>query len=690
MLWSPGHRFKSRPLEIVENLRAGGYGITYKARNLRLNNFVVLKIPIQKSGNYPKLCQDFLKEAQRLARLSDKSHPNIVRVSDYFEEDGLPCMVMDLIPGENLYHLVQMNGAFLEEQALKYIKQIGSALSLCHELNIIHRDAHPGNILIHANNGNAILIDFGISGTTLTSRNSHTGNRAFAPWEQGLDSEKDKTPQIDIHTLAASLYYLVTGETPSPSSGYRKHYKKDLIPPKKLNSHLSDCTNQAILKGMALESEDRPKSMDDWLKLLEPSRLNLSSKPFNIDSNENSPFLPVDAGVYKPLELNLSSEFSSTNSGRNILPSSVDRTLEPRKRKRHINRTFKTRRNFFAYTILASGGLISLLFTKRFFSNDEAREDAPKVIESSETELNREKEAEEPTTKDIANNKISRNKLDFEIVNVNRYGVIIRQENRSANYYVEDLGNNISLKMVSVAGGKFQMGWPKATEVEKSIRKYDPDSYKSKYPSHEVTVPSFHIGQHLVTQAQYKAIIGTNPSRYRENNNHPVESIFWDDAVKFCQKLSEKTGKTYKLPSEAQWEYACRAGTRTPFYFGETLTSQLANYRGTETYANEPKGIYREKTTPVGIFLPNNFGLYDMHGNVWEWCEDNWHDSYENAPKDGSAWLSEDDSFKVIRGGSLNNTPGDCRSFYRTYKSRRGYDNSNIGFRVICINSNAT
>jgi formylglycine-generating enzyme required for sulfatase activity len=189
------------------------------------------------------------------------------------------------------------------------------------------------------------------------------------------------------------------------------------------------------------------------------------------------------------------------------------------------------------------------------------------------------------------------------------------------------------------------------------------------------------MGKYQLTQAQYQAIIGSNPSRFK-SNNRPVERVSWNDAVKFCEKLSQKTGKNYKLPSEAEWEYACRAGTTTPFYFGESITPELVNYNGNYTYASAPKGQYRQQTTDVGSFPPNAFGLYDMHGNVWEWCQDDYINSYNNAPTDGSA-LTVRSSTMLLRGGSWNGNPGGCRSAYRTFNDL-AFVNYDIGFRVVC------
>jgi formylglycine-generating enzyme required for sulfatase activity len=259
----------------------------------------------------------------------------------------------------------------------------------------------------------------------------------------------------------------------------------------------------------------------------------------------------------------------------------------------------------------------------------------------------------------------------IEVVTVNRFGEIIQRQQRIARYFIEDLGNGVILEMAAIPGGTFMMGSPKNEE-----RRFDNES-----PQHRVTVPGFFMGKYPVTQAQYQAIMGTNPSFFK-GSNRPVEWVSWNDAVKFCKLLSERTGKTYRLPSEAEWEYACRAGTTTPFHFGETITTDLANYNGNYTYASAPRGEYRKQTTDVGSFPPNAFGLYDMHGNVREWCLDDWVNRYNNAPTDGSAVTSSTTS-KLLRGGSWYNLPGNCRSAYR-YDDFLVNDRSLIGFRVVC------
>ncbi len=261
--------------------------------------------------------------------------------------------------------------------------------------------------------------------------------------------------------------------------------------------------------------------------------------------------------------------------------------------------------------------------------------------------------------------------------------IIANTKRHEARYQTEDLGNGVLLEMVYIPGGTFMMGAPK-NEIGRS---------SDEGPQHKVTVKPFLMGKYPITQAQWNAVMGNNPSHYK-GDNRPVENVSWHDCVEFCKRLFDKTGKAYRLPSESEWEYACRAGTTTPFYFGKTITTDLANYNGRSTYASGPSGVYRGETTDVGSFPPNAFGLYDMHGNVWEWCADLWHDNYDGAPTDGSAWLENksekgtleyltncnETKKRLFRGASFYYVPDGCRAAYRNggswdFRSRL------IGFR---------
>jgi formylglycine-generating enzyme required for sulfatase activity len=234
--------------------------------------------------------------------------------------------------------------------------------------------------------------------------------------------------------------------------------------------------------------------------------------------------------------------------------------------------------------------------------------------------------------------------------------------------FTEKLPNRVTLEMVSLPAGEFLMGSPDS----------DSDAGDWEKPQHQVKVNSFAIGKYPVTQAQYEAVMGTNPSYFKNNPQNPVEKVSWDDAQAFCQKLSQITGKTYRLPTEAEWEYACRAGTTTRFYFGDDA-NQLGDYAWYD-------GNSQQTIHPVGQKKPNAWGLHDMIGNVWEWCEDDWHSTYENAPRDGSAWIknNNDNDYRILRGGSWYFDPNYCRSAYRDYYIRRVDYSFNDGFRVVC------
>ncbi|MFM6605343.1 MAG: formylglycine-generating enzyme family protein, partial [Dolichospermum sp.] len=221
------------------------------------------------------------------------------------------------------------------------------------------------------------------------------------------------------------------------------------------------------------------------------------------------------------------------------------------------------------------------------------------------------------------------------------------------------------IKMIAIPGGTFVMGSSKNEEGSRGEER----------PQHQVTIKSFLMGKYPITQAQWRAVaelpqvnqkLQPNPSRFK-GANRPVEQVSWYEAVEFCARLSRMTNKVYRLPTEAEWEYACRAGTTTPFHFGETITTDLANYDGDYTYGDGLKGVHRKGTTDVGFFPPNLFGLHDMHGNVWEWCQDDWHDNYEGAPTDGSAWINRSNDRKVRRGGSWYDFSDFCRSASRHF-----------------------
>lgn len=251
--------------------------------------------------------------------------------------------------------------------------------------------------------------------------------------------------------------------------------------------------------------------------------------------------------------------------------------------------------------------------------------------------------------------------------------IVIRSSSQ-AECFGEDWGEGVVLEMVSIPGGTFRMGSP------------DGEGDETEHPQHSVTIAPFFMSKYPVTQTQWRIVAGLpkvkidlNPDPAIFKGPHrPVENISWYDAVEFCERLQQKTGKFYRLPTEAEWEYACRAGTTTPFHFGETITPKLACYNGKERYAFGPQGKSRTETTEVGFFnVANAFGLYDMHGNVCEWCADRWLENYSSMSNETAV-----NQERVVKSASWGDVPFDCRSASR---GREKPDNTSneIGFRIV-------
>lgn len=302
--------------------------------------------------------------------------------------------------------------------------------------------------------------------------------------------------------------------------------------------------------------------------------------------------------------------------------------------------------------------------------------------------------------------------IRFGFVQVDQKGEAKPLQHAAAMVFTEDLGSANSLDMIAIPGGSFTMGSPDS----------EPERLPNEGPQHHVTLASFFISAAPITQAQWLAVVMAHPAKLQYDLNPspssfhgidlPVESITWYQAAEYCRRLSAITGRDYRLPSEAQWEYCCRAGSSDPFNVGPTITSDLANYCGTGgavcgnsdgnsiasddyggvkygsgAYGQGPVGIFRGTTTRAGTFPRNRFGAYDMHGNVWEFCLDIATTTYDIVPRDGSAYLAGPaGSNRILRGGSWSHNPAICRSAFRDSiePDNPGWQ-GRIGMRVVCV-----
>jgi len=269
--------------------------------------------------------------------------------------------------------------------------------------------------------------------------------------------------------------------------------------------------------------------------------------------------------------------------------------------------------------------------------------------------------------------------------------------------FIEPLGNGETLTMVRIPAGSFQMGSPE----QESGRDED------EGPVHRVELQEFLMASTPITQAQWREVAGWSPplgetwpqilhlepsifqaghTRHGEGESEtqelPVERITWEEAMEFCRRLSRRTGRHYTLPSEAQWEYACRAGGTGVYGFGATLTAELATLRWPTAVVDGPRALEDQQTSPVRLHPANAWGLHDMHGNLWEWCLDHWHSSYRGAPQDGSAWINHgapSSADRVVRGGAWSDPASDARSACRYRLPPQSREPAIVGLRVVCV-----
>jgi eukaryotic-like serine/threonine-protein kinase len=741
-MWQPNQTIENDRFLIQEVLGGGGFGVAYRAFDRKNNQLVVIKTLNQRQQNQADFEQQQKKFVNEAMTLKGLKHPHIVKVYELIQEGGLWGMVMEYLDGQELAAYVEQRKQLTEQQALDYIEQVGKALVYVHEEGILHRDIKPHNIMLRAGNREAVLIDFGlargfIDGRTLSMTNSHT--HGYAPIEQ-YDRHGHFGAYTDVYALAATLYHLVTGEAPTFNSKGRweaqekgqsiNHFLWDKIP-----QGVSEQTKQGIVWGMAVLPQDRPETMGKFLQLL-----GVGAQPVPLISNPRvTPVTPPvqpspsPTPVVKP----------AAQVKKPVQPKSPIQPQIPVKLPAQVKKPssdLANRRNFLKWLGFGGVGAVSVLALSQIGKNSPsdnpvATSNSPKndtlpldaynarVIWRDELSLKKEPTASAEKVGKVSFNeqvavikesddrqwllirsKISNTegwvkagnidrdgaspdlkelkltKIQFTSVNLNNKGNVISKPAGSAEIFTDALGNGVGLTMVRIPTAKFLMGSPKSEK----------DRHKGESPQHQVNISEFYLGQTLVTQAQWQAIMGNNPAHFQGNNKLPVEQVSWLDAVDFCEKLSQKTGRTYRLPSEAEWEYACRSGNSTPYAFREMITPEVVNYNGNYPYGRAAKGEYRERTTPVGYFPPNLFGLYDMHGNVLEWCLDEWFDNHNGAPIDGSARgdISSRDKNKqrLLRGGSWIDNASLCRSASRVYSAASEHV-SFIGFRVVCLPS---
>ena len=567
-----------RPLSLLSD--EGGFGRTYLAEDLdRLKAKCVIKqLCPQKQGTavFGKVKDLFEDEAKQLEQLGE--HPQIPHLLAYFEEDGYLYLVEQYVEGNTLDKL--SNRCWSETEVRDLLFNILPVFEFIHGKQVIHRDIKPSNIMRRNDNGLYVLIDFGASkdfAATVATTGTKIGTQGYAAHEQMLSGEASYAS--DLFSLGATCFFLLTQVDPYElllEQGYQ--WVKQW--PTHLKQPISDQLKQVLDKLLQKDRRNRYQSATEVLTALQTIAQQ--------NQSQNASFSSSTIAQQKQSQ---NASFSSSTIAQQqqsqpqpIKPTWVQTPSQPQQ---------QNRRKFLQYLGYGGIGIVTVGVFAWLRNQNISIPFLKATVGPLET-------------------------FSFETVKVDRYGDIIKRETKQGKQFRVDLGNDVFLEMVQIPGGTFMMGSP---ESEKGR---DDDEAQQ-----QITVNDFYMGKYEVTQEQWQAIMGNNPSRFDKGGKYPVEKVSWNDCQEFCEKLSEKTGLTFTLPTEAQWEYACRAGTTTPFYYGETLSTDIANYNGNYVYGKGTKGVYRKETTEVGSFPANGFGLYDMHGNVWEWCQDDYQKKYQ-------------------------------------------------------------
>jgi formylglycine-generating enzyme required for sulfatase activity/serine/threonine protein kinase len=667
--------------QVLRRVAEGSYAEIYEAFDQRNQRVVIIKaLNLSLRGEVDetlraKLLANFDQEARALALLR---HPNIVQLLDQGSAERergfrFRYLALEYLAGGALFDHCHRRPLTLD-QTLGYFRQVADALSAAHERGVIHRDLTPSNLLLSADKQIIKISDFGVA--KILERDdqkgiTRVGTALYAPPEHHpfLEMSDDPlTPAADVYSMAKTMWLALTGAAPHEFRGR----PIDRLPPSLAAQPCGPKLLEALGRATATNVAERYATVTEFWRDLSSlqNRSSLASPNETPSKVEDEPavqrgriVIALTTGereaLSQPKNKIVLSRNRSDSKGKKIGVALSSLILSAAM----AGALFQPLSGFLsaaaAATLAALGGLTigtSLVFLvlKLLRRHRERRDEAPKL-----------------------------SKFEFEVAIAT--GQAIERRKGEAQCFREMLAEDVELEMVAIPAGTFMMGSPES----------EAGRVAAEGPQRLVAAPSFFMSRYPVTQRQWSAVaqlprvnleLNPQPSTFRgfSGERLPVESVSWREAVEFCERLSRHTGRQYRLPSEAEWEYACRAGTTTPFHCGATLTPELACYDGRLPYgAAAPSGEPKQAAPVDQSGLANAFGLSDMHGNVWEWVADEWLADYQGAPADASARTSGDDAAnRVARGGSWFNVARLCRSAYR-FSFPPDNRRNDCGFRVV-------
>jgi formylglycine-generating enzyme required for sulfatase activity/tRNA A-37 threonylcarbamoyl transferase component Bud32 len=629
--------YQLQEYQIQSVLGAGGFGVTYLAIDTHLDAKVAIKeffpseLAIRESGftvhtKLPKYKEDFQWGLQRFIQeskiLAQLRHPNIVRVVRFLQANHTAYLVMEYEEGDSLSELIGSGEKATEEEVLAILLPLLSGLQQMHEKGILHRDIKPANIYIRSDNS-PVLLDFGSARYDVESRSRSVTaivTPGYAPFEQYESKAAAQGAWTDIYAMGAVAYRLISGTTPPEAperiGAVMRNNPDPLVPAVQVGKReYSNNLLQAIDWALKVTEKERPQSVAEWENALVGGQVKRGGILKNRVAKSS-----VDKPVYtKPVHQE---------------PRSV---------------------SFFTWLILVLSLIIFAGYWGMQQYYDNKAQQLEKWVDDLEAEGERKIESGEmPTANDIQQPVQSEKRLIA--------GEVFQDT-------LKDGG--LAPKMVVIPKGSFKMG-----DIQGG-------GDSDEKPVHHVTIDyDFAMSQYEVTFDEYdKFCEATGREKPSDSGwgrgNRPVINVSWNDAKAYAKWLSEQTGRECRLPTEAEWEYAARAGTETKYWWGNEVGRNNANCDGCGSQWDD------KQTAPVGSFKANPFGLYDMNGNVWEWIEDSWHENYNGAPTDGSARKKSNENKVLLRGGSWYDDANLCRSADRVWDVQ-GSRFSSYGVRLVC------
>lgn len=687
----------------------GGMGQVWQATDLATHAelghsaVVALKILPPQLTQSPAHAKLLIEEATQARRLA---HDNIVRVYEWAQDPATSSyfIIMECLEGQDLDAWLTEHGKATPVQVERMLRPVADALQYAWDKHrLVHRDLKPGNVF-QTKAGEIKLLDFGIAsrarstGTDLGIAVPNAGTAGYRAPESGTSHGMPR-PQLDVYAVAVMIYQLLQGRLPFDG---QPTALLEPAPPAALTAQQW----HVLKRGFALRADERPATvaalLDELREAGEPSaeeaaareaarkaeraaseqRENEARQEREAQSRADAQARSEEAERRRLQEAELAArrKADALAAAQEKVRQDQLRREQEKQRKLQAEQEANERKERLRQQLIARRDADAL---KARQAEEEHQRKAAQLKAEAAYRSEQERHRKEQSARKAA---------ELAALLPSASSPVADAEGVLRDRFQD--GSGVGPDLVLIPTGRFQMG---STEYEHTIA-VKAGALKPwldrELPAHWIGIEhSFALGRYPVTVGEWRQFVQStgweskldvdwNAPGFRQDERHPVVCVTWHDAQLYLQWLGEKTGQHYRLPSEAEWEYACRAGTHSAFSFGDEITPEHANYDGHFTYNNGPKGNSQGGTTRVGSYQPNPWGLFDMHGNVWEWTQDTMHENYLGAPSDGSAWeQGGDQARRILRGGAWLYQPRYLRSALRN-----GYSallaNDVVGFRV--------